>query len=408
MKSTWLRYASGMPHQGPPEFAQPARPGDLTPHLKTLLGGKPLDESAAQAAFEAIASGHSTEAEMGAFLALLATRMPTVDEIVGAAKVMRANVARVPCSTDPRDVVDTAGTGGAPKTFNVSTLAAVVAAASGAKVAKHGNRSRTGRGSAEVLEKLGVDVNASLEHQARCIDEANICFCFAIHHHPAARHVLPVRRALGVPTLFNLLGPLTNPAGAGRQVMGVYAGHFVRPIAEALVRLGSMHALVLHSDDGLDEISIGAPTRVAEVRDGRVSEWSIDPRKLGLERSLKETVETVPAIYKKLQDDVAPTIYKKLQEDVAPAIERSLKQDVVPAVDRTVKAATPVMAKAAVEMSDVIVRTVKEATPIVGQSIVELAGKAQPVLASAAQSAATATQLAAKQAVDPIVAQASI
>lgn len=285
MKSTRLRYASGMPHQGPPEFAQPARPGDLTPHLKTLLGGKPLDESAAQAAFEAIASGHSTEAEMGAFLALLATRMPTVDEIVGAAKVMRANVARVPCSTDPRDVVDTAGTGGAPKTFNVSTLAAVVAAASGAKVAKHGNRSRTGRGSAEVLEKLGVDVNASLEHQARCIDEANICFCFAIHHHPAARHVLPVRRALGVPTLFNLLGPLTNPAGAGRQVMGVYAGHFVRPIAEALVRLGSMHALVLHSDDGLDEISIGAPTRVAEVRDGRVSEWSIDPRKLGLERS---------------------------------------------------------------------------------------------------------------------------
>ena len=135
---------------------------------------------------------------------------------------------------------------------------------------------------------------------------------------------------------------------------------------------------------------------------------TLEQSKLGLERSLKETVETVPAIYKKLQVDVAPTIYKKLQEDVAPAIERSLKQEVVPAVDRTVKAATPVMAKAAVEMSDVIVRTVKEATPIVGQSIVELAGKAQPVLASAAQSAATATQLAAKQAVDPIVAQASI
>ncbi|MFN9075924.1 MAG: anthranilate phosphoribosyltransferase [bacterium] len=274
-----------MPHQGPPEFARPTRPGDLTPYLKMLLAGRPLDEAAAHAAFEAIASGHSTEAEMGAFLALMATRMPTVDEIVGAAKVMRANVSRVPCKTDPREVVDTAGTGGAPKTFNVSTLAGVVAAASGAKVAKHGNRSRTGRGSAEVLEKLGVDVNAPVEVQARCLDEANICFCFAIHHHPAARHVLPVRRALGVPTLFNLLGPLTNPAGAGRQVMGVYAGHFVRPIAEALVRLGSMHALVLHSDDGLDEISIAAPTRVAEVRNGSVTEWSIDPRKLGLERA---------------------------------------------------------------------------------------------------------------------------
>ena len=280
-----LRYANGMPHQGPPEFDRPTRPGDLTPYLKTLLGGRTLDEAAAREAFEAIASGHSTDAEMGAFLALMATRMPTVDEIVGAAKVMRANVSRVPCKTDPRDVVDTAGTGGAPKTFNVSTLAGVVAAASGAKVAKHGNRSRTGRGSAEVLEKLGVDVNAPVDVQAKCLDEANICFCFAIHHHPAARLVLPVRRALGVPTLFNLLGPLTNPAGAGRQVMGVYAGHFVRPIADALVRLGSMHALVLHSDDGLDEISIAAPTHVAEVRDGDVTEWSIDPRKLGLERA---------------------------------------------------------------------------------------------------------------------------
>ena len=280
-----LRYANGMPHQGPPEFDRPTRPGDLTPYLKTLLGGRTLDEAAAREAFEAIASGHSTDAEMGAFLALMATRMPTVDEIVGAAKVMRANVSQVPCKTDPRDVVDTAGTGGAPKTFNVSTLAGVVAAASGAKVAKHGNRSRTGRGSAEVLEKLGVDVNAPVDVQAKCLDEANICFCFAIHHHPAARHVLPVRRALGVPTLFNLLGPLTNPAGAGRQVMGVYAGHFVRPIADALVRLGSMHALVLHSDDGLDEISIAAPTHVAEVRDGDVTEWSIDPRKLGLERA---------------------------------------------------------------------------------------------------------------------------
>ena len=178
-----------------------------------------------------------------------------------------------------------AGTGGAPKTFNVSTLAAVVAAAAGAKVAKHGNRSRTGRGSAEVMEVLGINVNATPAQQARCLDETGICFCFAIHHHPAARHVMPVRKALGFPTIFNLLGPLTNPAGAGRQVMGVYAGHFVRPIAESLLRLGSTHAMVLHSDDGLDEISIAAPTRVVEVRDGKTREWTIDPRALGLERA---------------------------------------------------------------------------------------------------------------------------
>lgn len=270
--------------QGPSEFARPARPGDLTPFLRKLLvRGSTLTEDEARSAFEEIASGEAHHAEMGALLALLATRLPTVDEIVGAATVMRARVERVPCRTDPRGVVDTAGTGGAPKSFNVSTAAAIVAAAAGAKVAKHGNRSRTGRGSAEVMERLGVHVNASPAVQARCLDEVGICFCFAIHHHPAAKHVMPVRKALGVPTIFNLLGPLTNPAGAGRQVMGVYGREFVRPIAEALVRLGSVHALVLHSEDGLDEISVGSATEVAEVRAGDVHEWKIDPSALGLE-----------------------------------------------------------------------------------------------------------------------------
>ncbi len=274
-----------MAHNGPAEFAKPTRPGELTPYLRTLLNGGTLTEAAARAAFEEIASGQSHAAEIGAFLALLATRMPTVDEIVGAATVMRARVERVPCTTPSDTIVDTAGTGGAPKSFNVSTLAAVVAAAAGAKVAKHGNRSRTGRGSAEVMEQLGINVHAPVAVQARCLDALNICFCFAIHHHPAAAHVMPARKALGFPTLFNLLGPLTNPAGAGRQVMGVYAGHFVRPVADALVRLGSTHALVLHSDDGLDEISIAVPTRVAEVKRGSVREWTIDPRALGLERA---------------------------------------------------------------------------------------------------------------------------
>jgi len=272
-----------MPLHGPSEFARPAQPGDLTPFLRTLVRGETLTEEESRLAFEQIASGECHHAEIGGFLSLLATRVPTVDEIVGAATVMRSRVERVPCKTDPRTVVDTAGTGGAPKSFNVSTAAAIVAAAAGAKVAKHGNRSRTGRGSAEVMESLGVNVNASTAVQAACLDEIGICFCFAIHHHPAAKHVMPVRKALGLPTIFNLLGPLTNPAGAGRQVMGVYARDFVRPIAEALVRLGSTHALVFHSDDGLDEISVGALTRVAEVRNGEVHDWIVDPSALGLE-----------------------------------------------------------------------------------------------------------------------------
>ena len=252
------------------------------------MRGETLSEPEARLAFEEIASGESHHAEIGALLALLATRVPTVDEIVGAATVMRARVERVPCATDPRGIVDTAGTGGAPKSFNVSTAAALVAASAGVKVAKHGNRSRTGRGSAEVMARLGVEVDATPAVQARCLDEVGICFCFAIHHHPAAKHVMPVRKALGLPTIFNLLGPLTNPAGAGRQVMGVYAREFVRPIAESLLRLGSTRALVFHSDDGLDEISVGALTRVAEVRgdgakSGEIHEWVVDPSALGLE-----------------------------------------------------------------------------------------------------------------------------
>ena len=271
--------------KGPSEFARATTAGDLTPFLRALLAsGSALTEHEARAAFEAIASGEAHHAEIGALLALLATRVPSVDELVGAATVMRARVERVPCQTKSDRIVDTAGTGGAPKTFNVSTAAAIVAAAAGARVAKHGNRARTGRGSAEVLERLGVHVDATPTVQARCLDEIGLCFCFAIHHHPAAKHVMPVRKALGFPTIFNLLGPLTNPAGARRQVMGVYAPQFVRPIAEALLRLGSIHALVFHSDDGLDEISIGAPTRVAEVRDGVVREWVIDPVALGIKR----------------------------------------------------------------------------------------------------------------------------
>lgn len=280
---------------GPSEFPRSASPTDITPALRRLIGGATLTEEETATAFAAIMTGNIHPAEIGALLALLATRMPTVDELVGAARIMRERVEPVPISVDRTRLLDTAGTGGAPKTFNVSTTAAIVAASCGAKVAKHGNRSRTGRGSAEALAAAGVNIDATGPTQARCLEQAGICFCFAIHHHPAARHVMPVRKALGVPTIFNLLGPLTNPAGARRQIMGVYDRRFVRPIAETLRRLGAVRALVMHSADGLDEFSIGAPTFVADVDGTNIREYEIDPQKLGL-RSAKPTELAPPTL----------------------------------------------------------------------------------------------------------------
>jgi anthranilate phosphoribosyltransferase len=267
----------------PPEFAG-KDDANLTPYLLELLEGNTLSEKDASSAFEMIMTGDAHHAEVGALLALLARRLPTTAELTGAARVMREKVDRLDTGVDPGKLLDTAGTGGAPKTFNVSTAAAIVAASSGAKVAKHGNRSRTGRGSAEVLEALGVNVGASRTVQKRCLQETNICFCFAVHHHPAARHAMPVRKALGFPTLFNLLGPLTNPAGAGRQVMGVYNSEFIPVVAETLSKLGSVRAIVMHSNDGLDEFSLDAPSRVAQVDNGLITEYEIDPQELGLQK----------------------------------------------------------------------------------------------------------------------------
>jgi anthranilate phosphoribosyltransferase len=279
---------------GPSEFARAARPGDLTPAILRLLAGKTLSAEETAAAFEAMMSGESHHGEIGALLALLATRTPTSAEILGAARIMRKHVSPVelPEGCDAANVLDTAGTGGGPKTFNVSTAAAIIAAPAlpNVRVAKHGNRSRTGRGSAEVLTKLGVNVDADHATQTRCLEQAGVCFCFAIHHHPATRHVMPVRQALGFPTIFNLLGPLTNPAGARRQVMGVYEQRFMRPIAEALRDLGAIRAMVVHSEDGLDEFSISAATHVLHVRDGKIVEESISPEDVGLNRAPREQV----------------------------------------------------------------------------------------------------------------------
>jgi anthranilate phosphoribosyltransferase len=264
--------------------------GSLTPTLKILLGHRTLSAEESREAFHAMMVGEVSHAEAGALLALLALRVPTSEELVGAARVMRENVARVPTRSDPETLVDTCGTGGAPKTFNVSTAAAIVAAAAGARVAKHGNRSRTGRGSAEVLKPLGINVDASHEATARCLDEVGICFCFAIHHHPATRNVMPVRLALGVPTIFNLLGPLTNPAGAKRQVLGVYDPRFLQPIARALFELGATRAMVLHSEDGLDELSISAATEIVHVTRSGLSSERVTPEDVGLARAPRDAV----------------------------------------------------------------------------------------------------------------------
>jgi anthranilate phosphoribosyltransferase len=262
----------------------------LTPTLKTLLGHRTLTADEAREAFSAMMTGEVSHAETAAVLAVLAMRVPTSEELLGAAHVMREHVTRVPAKTPASEIVDTCGTGGAPKTFNVSTAGAVVAAAAGAKVGKHGNRSRTGRGSAEVLRGLGVNVDAGPELEGACLDTLGLCFCFAVHHHPAIRNVMPVRMALGVPTIFNLLGPLTNPLGAERQVMGVYDSRFLKPMALALKALGTKKAIVLHADDGLDELSISAPTELVHVGPDGLRLERVAPEDFGLRRAPRQSV----------------------------------------------------------------------------------------------------------------------
>lgn len=261
-------------------------PATLQPILADLVVGRTLDETTAAATFSIIMTGQADPPQIGAVLALIQSRGATVAELTGAARVMRAHVSPVPI--DPKfksQIIDTCGTGGAPKTFNISTAAALVAAGAGAKVPKHGNRSRTGRGSAEVLQQLGVNIDASPETQAHCLAEAGISFSFAIHHHPAIKHAMPARHALGFPTIFNLLGPLTNPAGASRQLIGVYQPEFTELLAHTLANLGSTRAIIVHGRDGLDEMTTTAPTLVSELTKGKVTTRELDALDYGLPRA---------------------------------------------------------------------------------------------------------------------------
>ncbi len=253
--------------------------------LKLLLAGQPLDRLCARATMAELMDGGATDAQAGAFLSALRVRGETVDELVGFAQAMRARV--VPVKPSRRPLLDTCGTGGdGSGTFNISTTVAFVAAGAGAAVAKHGNRAVSSRsGSADVLEALGVKTDVTPKLAAKCVDEAGVGFLFAPSHHPAMKRVGPIRRELGARTVFNLLGPLSNPAGARRQLLGVYSTLLVEPLARALKALGSERALVVSSEDGLDELSLSAPTLVASLKSGKIKVESLDARKLGFKRA---------------------------------------------------------------------------------------------------------------------------
>src|SRR5487761_56543 len=257
-------------------------------HITT---GATLSEEEAEAVMEEIMTGVATSSQMGAFLTALRLRPggETVEEIAGCARVMREKAVQVALSGKTAELaIDTCGTGGdGSGTFNVSTAAGILAAAAGAAVAKHGNRSATSRcGSAVVLEALGAKIDLGPAQVARCVQEVGFGFMFAPAYHPAMKHVGPARREIGIRTIFNILGPLTNPAHTRYQLLGVADGSLLRKMGEALQRLGCQHALIIHGEDGIDECSLSAPTRICEVRHGQeLREYTITPEEVGLTRA---------------------------------------------------------------------------------------------------------------------------
>lgn len=258
--------------------------------LNQLLESKDLSHDQMLTVMQQVMSGELSEAQIAALLIALRIKGETVDEIAAAATVMRQLSTKVHIS-NAAHLVDTCGTGGdGIQTFNVSTVSAFVAAAAGAKVAKHGGRSVSSTcGSADVLEVLGVNVNKTADEVAASVDEIGIGFMFAPNHHSAMKYAAPVRKALGVRTIFNLLGPLTNPASAKRQVMGVFDQALTGKLAQVLQKLGSEHVLVVHGADGMDEISFTGDTYIAELKDGKVTEYTISPKQFGLsEHELKD------------------------------------------------------------------------------------------------------------------------
>jgi anthranilate phosphoribosyltransferase len=262
----------------------------LTSAIDTLASRRSLTDDQAAEVLAEIMHGDVSEIQIAGFLIALRTKGETVDELAGLARTMRDLAAHVPTSRD--DLLDTAGTGGGRSTFNVSTTAALIAAGAGCAVAKHGNRSATSRsGSADVLEALGARIDLGPVEVASCIDEAGFGFMFAPAHHQATRFVVPVRAELAVRTIFNLLGPLTNPAGARRQLVGVSDPSFLDTIGGALARLGVDRALVVSSEDGLDEVSSAAPTKVVEVNGEELRSYLLRPEDVGVQADGGEALQ---------------------------------------------------------------------------------------------------------------------
>jgi anthranilate phosphoribosyltransferase len=257
---------------------------DMPTAIAKVIDGENLAKSEMNAVMRLIMTGEATDAQIGGFLVGLRLKGETVDEIVGAAEIMRELAA--PVLVNDAGLVDTCGTGGSgANKFNVSTASAFVAAAAGVRVAKHGNRAASSKsGSADLLEAAGANIMLDPEQVARCIDSVGVGFLFALNHHAAMKHAIGPRKEMTVRTIFNLLGPLTNPAGAKRQLLGVYDRRLVRPVAEVLQALGSEHVMVVHSADGLDEISIAAETAVAELKNGDILEYVISPEDFSLVR----------------------------------------------------------------------------------------------------------------------------
>ena len=281
--------------------------------IRQLAGGESLTEEESHAAFGAVMSGEATAAQVAALLVGLRVKGETAAEVAGAANALRGAMVRLAADA-PEELVDTCGTGGgAVGTFNISTAAALLAAGLGVRIAKHGNRSFTSQcGSADVLEALGVRIDVDVATMEAALRDAGIVFMFAPLMHPAMRHVGPVRRELAIPTVMNIVGPLANPAGAGRQVVGVADTRRVPLIAGALQALGTVHALVVHGEPGMDEVSPLGTTHVVEIRDGSVKQWTIDPAKLGFAAGRAEELaggppaENAAAVLAVLRGD-APT-----------------------------------------------------------------------------------------------------
>lgn len=264
--------------------------------LSALIEKRDLSHDEMYAVMKQIMAGELSQAQIAAILMGLRCKGETITELTAAARVMRELSAKVEVPSNP-NLIDTCGTGGdGVSTFNISTAAAFVAAAAGAKVAKHGGRSVSSTcGSADILEALGVNVNLSPDHVARCIDEIGVGFMFAPNHHGAMKFAAPVRKELGVRTLFNLLGPMTNPAGAQNQLIGVFHRDLAIKFALVLQALGSHHVMVVHGADGLDEISISTETHVAELKDNKITEYSLNPESFGMNKANLSAIQVADA-----------------------------------------------------------------------------------------------------------------